>query len=159
MNKEFNMSDMGLLSYYLGIEVSQYADRVTLKQAADVKTILKKTGMEDCNACKYPMEPKLELTKYEAGDPVDPTEFRSIVGALRYLTHTRPDISYAVGLVSRFMEKPTSQHLKAVKHILRYVKGTVNYSIVYTKGSGEDIIIGYTDSDFARDVNDRRSTG
>ncbi|GJT47211.1 zinc finger, CCHC-type containing protein [Tanacetum coccineum] len=158
MNKEFKMSDMGLLSYYLGIEVSQYEDRITLKQAAYVKTILKKTGMEDCNACTYPMEPKLELTKDEAGDPVDPTEFRSIVRALRYLTHTRLDISYAVGLVSRFMEKPTAQHLKAVKHILRYVKGTVNYGIVYTKGSGEDIIIGYTDSDFARDVNDRRST-
>nr|GEU99437.1 hypothetical protein [Tanacetum cinerariifolium] len=159
MNKEFKMSDMGLLSYYLGIEVSQYADRITLKQPAYVKTILKKTGMEDCNACKYPMEPKLELTKDGAGDPIDPTKFRSIVGALRYLTHTRPDISYAVGLVSKFMEKPIAQHLIAVKHILRYVKGTVNYGIVYTKGSGEDIIIGYTDSDFARDVNDRRSTG
>nr|GEZ90739.1 ribonuclease H-like domain, reverse transcriptase, RNA-dependent DNA polymerase [Tanacetum cinerariifolium] len=108
MNKEFEMSDMGLLSYYLGIEVSQYADRITLKQATYVKTILKKTGMEDCNVCKYPMEPKLELTKDKAGDPVDPTEFKSIVRALRYLTHTRPDISYAVGLVSRFMEKPTA---------------------------------------------------
>ncbi|XP_023732693.2 secreted RxLR effector protein 161-like [Lactuca sativa] len=104
------------------------------------------------------MEPKLELTKDEEGDPVNPTKYRNIVGGLRYLTHTRPDISYAVGIVSRFMERPTVKHLQAVKHILRYIKGTIDYGLKYTRCNGEDIVTGYTDSDLARDVNDKRNT-
>ncbi|KAI3510533.1 hypothetical protein L1887_17599 [Cichorium endivia] len=158
MKQEFEMSDLGSLSYYLGIEVSQREDGITLKQTAYAKNILEKAGMAECNSCKYPMEPKLELTKDEEGDPVNPTEYRSIIGGLRYLTHTRPDIVYAVGIVSRFMERPTVKHLQAVKHILRYIKGTVDYGLVYTRGSDEKDVTRYTDSDLARDVNDRRST-
>lgn len=79
-----------------------------------------------------------------------------MVGALCYLTHTQPDISYAIGLVSRFMERPTVQHMKAVKHILRYVKGTTGYGLVYGKGNRESVIIGYTNNNLARYMNDRR---
>lgn len=122
MNKEFEMSDLGKLAYYFGIEVVQHEGGIMLKQAAYARNLLEKAGMADCNPSKYPMEPKLELRKDEQGDPVNPTEYRSIVGGLRYLTHTRPDIMYAVGFVSRFMERPTGQHLQAVKHILRYGK-------------------------------------
>lgn len=104
------------------------------------------------------MEPKLELSKREKGNLVNPTEYRSIVGGLRYLTHTRPDISYAVGMVSRFMEKPTDVHLQAVKRILRYVKGTIDFGLTYARGNEENIITGYSDSNLARDVDDRRST-
>ncbi|KAL7617031.1 hypothetical protein Lser_V15G00150 [Lactuca serriola] len=103
------------------------------------------------------MESKLQLTKDEEGELVDPTSYRSIIGGLRYLTHTRPDIAYSVGIVSRFMERPTKQHQVAVKHILRYVKGTVDYGLSYTKGR-KNCVIGYTNSDLARDVEDRKST-
>lgn len=82
-----------------------------------------------------------------------------VIGCLRYLLHTRPDLSYAVGVASRFMEHPTMMHLKAVKQILRYLKGTIDCGLVYTAGSGEITITGYTDSDLAGDVDDRRSTG
>ena len=82
-----------------------------------------------------------------------------VIGCLWYLLHTRPDLSYAVGVASRFMEHPTMMHLKAVKQILRYLKGTIDCGLVYTAGSGEITITGYTDSDLAGDVDDRRSTG
>ncbi|XP_074342579.1 secreted RxLR effector protein 161-like [Apium graveolens] len=105
------------------------------------------------------MEHKLQLDKDEGGRLVDATEYRCIVGSLRYLTHTRPDISYAVGVVSRFMQNPTEKHQQAVKHILRYVKGTVHYGLVYANEKNRNILYGFSDSDLAGDVIDRRSTG
>ncbi|GKE03009.1 putative RNA-directed DNA polymerase [Tanacetum coccineum] len=159
MSVKFEMSDLGLLSYYLGIQVSQQEDGITLKQEAYAKSILTKTRMLDCNPTKNPMEHKLKLLKEEEGELVNPTEYRSIVGGLRYLTHTRPDISFAVGVVSRFMEKPIVKHFQAVKRILRYVKGTLGYGLKYSKGGKNISLTGYTDSDLANDVNDRKSTG
>ncbi|KAL4580126.1 hypothetical protein LXL04_016306 [Taraxacum kok-saghyz] len=99
------------------------------------------------------------LTYYLGIELVNPTEYRTIVGGLRYLTHTRPDLSFGVGVVSRFMEKPTMTHLHAIKGILRYIKGTMNYGLVYTKGVEQVTITGYSDSDLANDVNDRKCTG
>ncbi|XP_042753618.1 secreted RxLR effector protein 161-like [Lactuca sativa] len=104
------------------------------------------------------MEHKLTLTKDVDEELVNPTEYRSIVSYLRYLTHTRPDITFDVGVHSRFMKKPTTKHLQAVKEILRYVKGTLNYGLVYSKGGEKVTISGYTHSDLAKDVNDRRRT-
>ncbi|XP_074322759.1 secreted RxLR effector protein 161-like [Apium graveolens] len=82
-----------------------------------------------------------------------------MVGGLRYLVHTRPDIAYAVGLVSRFMERPTVLYLNAVKRIMRYVKGTLNYGLVYARGRGDYMLSGFSDSDLAGDIVDRKSTG
>lgn len=159
MNMQFEMSDLGLLSYYLGIEVHQGKECTTIKQSGYAKKILEKAGMWSCNLARCPMEQKLVLDKDEGGQKVDATEYRSIVGSLRYLTHTRPDIAYVVGVVSRFMEAPTVKHHQAVKHILRYVKGTVNHGLVYVRSEDKKTIVGYTDSDLAGDVVDRRSTG
>ncbi|XP_047333268.1 uncharacterized mitochondrial protein AtMg00810-like [Impatiens glandulifera] len=106
--KEFEMSDLGLLSYYLGIEVNHKKYSIEVKQKAYAKKVLKQFVMEDCNLNKYPMEAKLQLGKDVEGSLVDPKEYRRIIGCLRYLTHTRPDISYVVGIVSRYMEKPTT---------------------------------------------------
>jgi hypothetical protein len=104
------------------------------------------------------MEPRLKLNKDSLEPPVDVTLYRSIVGSLRYLLHTRPDLAFAVGMVSRFMEKPTLEHMAAVKHILRYVKGTLNFGFVYEKKEGDLELIGFSDSDLAGDNNDRKST-
>lgn len=100
----------------------------------------------------------MKLRKDEGSEPVNSTEYRSIVGALRYLTHTRPDISFAVGIVSRFMEKPQLKHLQVVKVILRYIKGTMDFGIKYSKEKKETTLLGYTDSDHGNDLNDGRST-
>lgn len=157
MMKEFEMVDLGLLSYYLGIEVKQEKERITLKQSGFANRILQQFGMGDCNPCKCPMEPKLQLGKDTGGELVDPTEYRRIIGSLRYLLHTRPDLSYSVGLVSRYMERPTILHWKAVKQILRYLKGTVEFGLEYTSG-GDGKLLGFCDSSLADDVDNRRST-
>ncbi|XP_074360682.1 secreted RxLR effector protein 161-like [Apium graveolens] len=82
-----------------------------------------------------------------------------MVGGLRYLVHTRPDIAFAVGIVSRFMEHPTVMHMNAAKKILRYVKGTIDYGLLYSRWSRNNILTGYSDSDLAGNVEDNKSTG
>ena len=105
------------------------------------------------------MEPKIQMHKDAKGKSVNSTDFKSMVGGLRYLVHTRPDIAYAVGVVSRFMERPTVLHQNAVKRILRYVQGTLDYGLVYHKGRGNYLLSGFSDSDLAGNVDDRKSTG
>lgn len=153
------MSDLGLLSYYLGIEVKQMKDGVTLCQEGFAHKVLKECGMSDCNPTKTPMEARLKLSKDSVSLPVDQNKFRSIVGSLRYLLHTRPDLAYSVGIVSRFMESPKVEHMAAVKQILRYLKGSTSLGCLYKKASLKDVnFVGFSDSDLAGDVNDRKST-
>lgn len=148
MSRLFRMSDLGLLSYYLGIEVRQSKTAITLGQAAYARKLLQKANMAGCNSCSTPMEARLKLSKEGTTVLVDATEYRSLVGSLRYLVHTRPNISFAVGFVSRFMEKPRLEHMAAVKHLLRYIAGTIEFGIVYPKlSSGDNNLIGYSDSD------------
>ena len=157
MTSEFEMSDLGLLSFYLGIEVDQHKDFVTLKQSSYAKKVLSQFGMEDCNPTKIPMDPGAKLDEDEGGERVDATEYRRVIG-LRYLLHTRPDLSFSIGMASRYMEKSTMKDQRALKQILRYLKGTVNLGLVYTQGGKEEEIVGYTDSDLAGDLVGRRST-
>ncbi|KAJ0944585.1 putative RNA-directed DNA polymerase [Helianthus annuus] len=157
MKSVFDMSDLGSLTYYLGIEVHQSKDGIVLKQENYANKILKLAGMTKCNAAKYPMEHKLRLVKDEKGKEVNPTEYRRVIGCLRYLIHTRPDLSYAVGVVSRFMQTPKESHLAAVKQILRYIKGTVGYGLMYQKG-GDGKLQGYSDSSHGLNLQDRRGT-
>lgn len=154
MKRLFSMSDLGLLRYYLGLEVKQEHGRTTITQAAYATKLLDKAG---CNATHTPMEARCQLSKESKETPVDATFYRSIIGSLRYLVHTRPDISFAVGFLSRFMEAPASDHLAAVKHLLRYIAGTLNHGCVYRRGDGETLI-GFSDSDHAGDVDSRKST-
>nr|GFD53461.1 putative zinc finger, CCHC-type [Tanacetum cinerariifolium] len=95
--------------------------------------------MSNCNPTKWPMDPKLQLTKDEGGKEVDPTKYRRIIGSLRYLINTRPDLSYSVGVVSKFMQSPKESHYAAVKKILRHLKGTTGYGLKYPKGGNGKI--------------------
>ncbi|CAL1356029.1 unnamed protein product [Linum trigynum] len=113
--------------------------------------------MENCNPVSTPAECGLKLSKDDKGEKVNLTEFRSLVGSLRYLTCTRPDILYAVGLVSRYMEAPAMSHWNAAKRILRYIKGTIDHGLLYTK-SEIFKLVGYCDSDWAGDMDDRKRT-
>ena len=159
MMGEFEMSDLGLLSFYLGIEVDQGENGTMLKQTAYARKVLSQFGMLECNSTSIPIDPRMQLNKDADGHPVDATEYQRVIGCLRYLLHTRPDLSFAVGVASRFMERPTLMHFKAVKQILKYLKGTIDCGLVYAAGNGDMQITGYTDSDLAGDVDDRRSTG
>jgi hypothetical protein len=119
MMRKFSMSDLGLLSYYLGIEVKQEAGQIMLSQNSYAKKILESAGMINCNPCATPMESRLKLYKNKDGDiVVEPTAYRSIIGSLRYIVNTRPDMAFAVGVVSRYMEAPNKDHWAAIKHVL-----------------------------------------
>lgn len=114
--------------------------------------------MSNCKPVNYPMESKVQIVKDEGGESVDSTLYRSIIGELRYLVYTRPDIAYSVGVLSRYMEKPTVLHYNALKRVLRYIKGTAEYGLVYLQGTGNYLLSGYSDSDHAGSVDDRKST-
>nr|GEW65176.1 zinc finger, CCHC-type [Tanacetum cinerariifolium] len=118
MKEKYDMSDLALLAYYLGIEVTQTEGEITIKQVGYITKILKETYMMDSNDAKIPMDPGTKLVKAEDGNSVDTTYYRSLIGSLRYLLHTRPDLSYSVGLLSRFMQGPKEHHLKAEKQHL-----------------------------------------
>jgi hypothetical protein len=159
MAKTFRMSDLGLLTYYMGIEVNQGEQGMTLSQGNYAVKILEKCGLLDSSSCDVPMQPRLKLKKESSSPPVDPTEYQSLVGSLRYLVNTQSDLSFSVGYVSRFMEEPHEEHLAAVKHILRYISGTKTHGVFYPrKKEGGTRLLGYTDSDLVGDLNSRRST-
>ncbi|XP_071705249.1 secreted RxLR effector protein 161-like [Rutidosis leptorrhynchoides] len=103
------------------------------------------------------MESRVHVTKEEGGVAVDPTKYRSIIRSLYYLINTRPYLEYAVGIMSRFMESPKECHFKAIKLILRYIKGTVNFGLFYQKG-GDRKVLGYNDSSHGVDLDDRKGT-
>jgi hypothetical protein len=157
MKKEFEMTDLGLMKYFLGLEVRQGKTGILVSQEAYAKEILKRSKMNESNSVATPMELGTKLSKFEGGERVDASKYRSLVGSLRYLTCTRPDISYSVGVVSRFMEEPKHAHWKAMKRILRYIKGTVSLGLFYSESS-EFKLKGYSDSDWCGDVDDRKST-
>ena len=113
--------------------------------------------MDDCKPISTPIECGIKLSKDDEAEKVDPTLFKSLVGSLRYLTCTRPDILYATGLVSRYMETPTTTHFKSAKRILRYLKGTINFGLFYSI-SADYKLVGYSDSDWAGNIDDRKST-
>ena len=136
----------------------QHNGGIDLGQAAYAAKILDKADMTGCNPCHTPMEPRFKLSRVSSAQPVDATDYRSIVGMLRYLVHTRPDLAFSVGYVSRFMQEPTTEHMAAVKHVLLYVAGTLHGGVRYTRGDHDAPLIGYSDSDLGGDVDNRRST-
>jgi hypothetical protein len=159
MKNKFSMSDLGLLSYYLGLEVQQTEEGIKIGQGAYAAKLVERSGLSDCNVCAVPMESRLKLSKESKSPLVDATEYRSLIGGLRYLLNTRPDITFAVNYVSRFLEKPREDHRLAVKHLLRYVAGTLDFGVFYSRGKKRDHqLIGYSDSDYAGDADDRKST-
>jgi hypothetical protein len=148
------MSDLGLLIHYLWIEVHKKLGEITLCQEAYTNKILESCGMEDCNPTLVLMEPCLKLSKKSKALPIHEMEYRSVVRSLRYLMNTRPYMAYSAGIVSRFMEAPTTEHWAAVNHILRFIKGTTKFGVVYLKEKGKVKILGYCDSDMVGNIED-----
>ena len=157
MMTEYEMTDLGLMRYFLGMQVKQKAGHIFIYQEKYADDLLKKFRMTDCKPTSTPMGTNEKLSKEDGKEKVDETIYRSLVGSLIYLTNTRPDIQHAVSIVSRFMSKPSKSHFTAAKRILRYVKGTKNFGIIYKAESDCDLI-GYTDSDWAGSIDDRKST-
>jgi hypothetical protein len=115
-------------------------------------------GLTGYNPAYTPMEERLKLNRNSTAKEVDATQYRHIVGSLRYLVHTRPNLAFAVGYVSRFMQRPTTEHQHAVKRILRYVEGTADYGLHYPRCPGAEHFIRYSDSDLTGDIDTSKST-
>ncbi|GAA0163302.1 transmembrane signal receptor [Lithospermum erythrorhizon] len=158
MMRQFDMTDLGHLNYFLGIEVVQKANGVFICQKRYAEQILKRFGMSTCNPVYCPILPGVKVGRDKEGKLVDETYYKQIVGSLMYLTFTRPGLMFATRLISRYMSKPTDLHLQIAKKILRYLKETTQFGILYQAGCrGRDLEV-YTDSDYAGDMDDRKST-
>lgn len=157
MMTEFDMIDLGKMSYFLGLEVLQMSEDIYVSQRKYAQEVLERFNMNQCNTVHNPIVPGFKMMKDEGGVEIDSTLYKRIVGSLMYLTATRPDMMYVISLISRFMERPTELHFKAAKRVLRYLKGMVSFGLFYRKG-GKEELIGYTDSDYVGDQDDRKST-
>ena len=155
--KHFQTKDLGLLRYFLGIEVAQSSSGIVLSQRKYVLDILEETGMLNCKPVDSPMDPNMKLLPGQGEPFTDPGRYRRLVGRLNYLTITRPDISFAVSVVSQFLQSPCTSHWNAVVRILRYVKSAPGKGLLY-EDHGHSKVVGYSDADWAGSPSDRRST-
>uniref|UniRef100_A0A2N9I2A6 Reverse transcriptase Ty1/copia-type domain-containing protein n=1 Tax=Fagus sylvatica TaxID=28930 RepID=A0A2N9I2A6_FAGSY len=157
LSQQFEMKDLGTLSYFLGLEVTSSSDGYYLSQAKYAFDLLSKAGLTDSKTVSTPLELNVKLNTTD-GEPLsDATLYRQLVGSLIYLTVTRPDLAYAVHLVSQFMSAPRSTHYAAVLRILRYIKGTLFHGLHFSAQSSLELRA-YADADWAGDPTDRRST-
>ena len=145
------------MRFFLGIEVLKRSDGIYICQKKYALEALKRFRMENINPVHNPIVPGCKLSKDENGVHVDETFFKQMVGCLMYLTATRPDLMFAVSLISKYMAKPTELHLMAAKRILKYLKGTIELRVFYKKGGCEGLVE-YADSNYAGDIEDRKST-
>nr|GEU52414.1 uncharacterized mitochondrial protein AtMg00810-like [Tanacetum cinerariifolium] len=157
MHDEFEMSMMGELNFFLGLQIKQMEDGIFFNQSKYIKEILKKFGLKESKPLKTPMSSGTKLTKDEECGSVDSTKYRGMIGSLLYLTASRPDIVFSVCLCACFQEAPKTSHIEAVKCIFQYIKGTMHLGLWYPKGTGIETVV-YADSDHAGDYVDQKST-
>jgi len=155
MMKEFEMKDLGLTKYFLGIEVEQSEKGIFICQNKYSKDLLKRFMMENCKPVPTPVAIGTKLSKDDEGLDFNPILFKRLVGSLMYPIATRPDIMQGVSLISRFMETPKDTHWSVGKRILRYIAGTRDCGIMYASTEKKELI-GYTDSDFIGNLDDRK---
>lgn len=157
LQQEFSMSDLGPLHHFLGIAVTRSQSGLFLSQEQYAEELLDKANMSNCNPCVTPVDTSPKLSS-ASGQPLDnASEYRSLAGALQYLTLTRPDISYATQQACLFMHSPTEAHFQLLKRILQYIRGTTKHGLMIHKSANSDIVA-YSDADWAGCPDTRRST-
>jgi len=154
---EFKIKDLGMMHYFLGLEVWLDSYRIFLNQGKYDVEILKRFRMLGCKAMTTPMKTNLKLLHDTSPEIVDVTLYRQIIGSLMYLTNTRPDICFVVNSLSHFMVEPHHIHLVVTKYVMRYFKGTLDYGLRYASDC-EFKLSGYVDSDWGGSVVDMKST-
>jgi hypothetical protein len=157
MQSEFEMSLVGELTYFLGLQIKQMEDTIFISQSKYARNVVKKFGMENSSHKRTPAPTHLKLTKDEKGMDVDQSLYRSMIESLLYLTASRPDITFVVGVCARYQAEPKMRHLTQVKRILKYVNGTCDYGIMYSHCENS-ALYGYCDADWAGSADDRKST-
>ncbi|KAG7583636.1 Ribonuclease H-like superfamily [Arabidopsis suecica] len=160
LHNAFDIKDLGVLKYFLGIEVCRSPEGLFLSQRKYTLDLLKLTGKLGAKPVSTPLEPGYKVNRKGEKDDRPyhcPEQYRRLVGKLIYLTYTRPDISFAVNQVSQHMKEPTVYHWSMVDRILKYLKGSPGQGIWMGKNSSTEIV-GYCDADYGGDRNDRHST-
>ncbi|KAL9252631.1 Retrovirus-related Pol polyprotein from transposon RE2-like protein [Drosera capensis] len=157
MKSKFQMSLMGELKYFLGLQVQQRKQGIFINQSKYLKNTIKKYGLDNASHMKTPMSTSIKIEKDKLGKKINQTMYRGIIGSLLYLTAGRPDIKYAVCVCARYQSDPKESHYIVVKRILRYLKGTPNLGIWYPRES-DFTLTGYSDADFAGCTVDRKCT-
>nr|GEZ49274.1 uncharacterized mitochondrial protein AtMg00810-like [Tanacetum cinerariifolium] len=157
MHEKFQVSSIGELTFFLGLQVKHKKDGIFFSQDKYVAEILKKYGFLEVKNASTPIETQKPLLKDEDGKEVDVHMYRSMIGSLMYLTSSRPDIMFAVCTCARYQVNPKVSHLHAMKRIFRYLKGQPKFGHWYPKDSPFDLVA-YTDSDYARASLDRKFT-
>ncbi|GJR49113.1 putative ribonuclease H-like domain-containing protein [Tanacetum coccineum] len=157
MQSEFEMSSMGELTFFLGLQVEQRSDGIFISQDKYVAEILRKFDLESVKTATTPYEPQKPKDKNGPDDDVNVHLYRSMIGSLMYLTASRPDIMFAVNTCSRFQVTPNTSNLLVVKRIFKYLKGQPKLGLWYHRDSSFELEA-YTDSDYAGNHNDRKST-
>jgi len=135
MKKEFAMSDLGKMKYFLGVKVIQDHHGIFISQKTYAHEVLERFGLLNSNSVKNPIVPGSILSKNKGGAAVDTTMFKQMIGSLMYLTATRADLMYSICLISRYMERSIKLYLQAAKRILRYFKGTVELGIAFKRAT------------------------
>jgi hypothetical protein len=153
LKKKFEMINLGFLHYFLGLQVLQTNEGIFLSQSKYACDLLRRFHMDDCKPTLSPFQSGVKLTTTCTSTEVDTTLYRQLIGSLLYLTHTRLNLSFFVGLVARYMQTPHESHWKATKRILFYVCGTIQFGIHYSSG-GTPLLVGFTDLDWASDPDD-----
>ncbi|XP_040934552.1 uncharacterized mitochondrial protein AtMg00810-like [Gossypium hirsutum] len=148
MKDMFEMSDLGQMTYFLGMKVQRTHSGIFLGQKTFAAKILSKFSMKNCKPTSTPMAIGMKLSSQGDYEQISESDYRSLFGCLLYLTATRPDIIFAVSMLSRFMHCCNKQYLQAAKRVLRYIKGTLSYGLQFSR-SEKLKLIGYTDSDWA----------
>ncbi|KAI3744686.1 hypothetical protein L1987_57775 [Smallanthus sonchifolius] len=157
MHSKFEMSSMGELNFFLGLQVKQVPNGIFISQSEYVKSILEIFKMADCSAAGTLMQVQHQLTPEKDGQDTDQHQYRAMIGSLMYLTASRPDIVFAVCLCARFQAAPNISHLQDVKRIFRYLKGAQILGLWYSKNDKFNLYA-YTDSDYGGCNLDKKST-
>ncbi|GJU26747.1 retrovirus-related pol polyprotein from transposon TNT 1-94 [Tanacetum coccineum] len=157
MSSKFQMSMMGQISFFLGLQISQNPRGIFINQSKYANEILKKFDLHKSDPVDTPMVERTKLDEDLSGIPVDQTQYRSMIGSLMYLTASRPDLVFAVCICARYQSKPTKKHLEAVKRVFRYLQGTINMGLWYPKDTAM-ALTAYADADHAGCQDTQRST-
>ncbi|KAL3691662.1 hypothetical protein R1sor_005313 [Riccia sorocarpa] len=157
LKNQFELTDLGIVTNYLRVRFMHLSSGIFMCQQDFLNSLLQEAGLQDCKSATTPMEEGLQLTADTGEESVDGYRYRRLVGKLLYIVNSRPDIAYAVGIVSHYMSNPQRPHQEAVKRILRYLQGTADYGILFKRKSNR-VFTGYADADWGGDIDSRRST-
>ena len=157
MQAKFKMSMIGELNHFLRLQIHQQESGIFLSQSKYAKNLVKKFGLKSTSSVRTPISPNVKLIVDLLGKSVDSFLYRSMIGSLLYLTASRPNISYSVGVCVKYQANLKEYHMITLKRIIKYVKSTADFGVWYSKDTN-DVLAGYFNADWAENANDRKST-